>query len=98
MNEAIPFISFIIIVVGLMLTWGNKKMQYIGWAIVSISMLINTIYCFVIGRIIFGVFNFFITALDGIVVIMRYKEYKKDCLEKRERFLFEIMNYKRKHK
>ena len=96
MNEAIPFISIFIVMFGLVITMRkNKGVASIGWVIVAIGVAINMIHCFILGKIILGIFNMIFSILDGLAAVATYKAYKESLLENREKFLNEIMKYKK---
>lgn len=96
MNEAIPFISIFIVMFGLaIIIRKNMRVASIGWVIVAIGVAINMIHCFILGKIILGIFNMVFSILDGLAAVVTYKVYKESLLENREKFLEEIMNYKK---
>ena len=73
----------------------NMRVASIGWVIVAIGVAINMIHCFILGKIILGIFNMVFSILDGLAAVVTYKVYKESLLENREKFLEEIMNYKK---
>ena len=99
MNETIPFISMLVVIIGLLFTLSrNYKIKSIGWLIATIGMSINAAHCFYLGRMVLCCINGVAVIIDGFLTIFFYRLYKQDCLEKRERFLNEIMNNRKKYK
>ena len=93
MNETIPFISMLVVIIGLLFTSSrNYKIKSIGWLIATIGVSINAVYYFYLGRMVLCCINGVVVIIDGFLAIFFYRLHKQDCLEKREKFLNEIMN------
>ena len=72
----------------------NKKKQ-LGWLIIAIATLIDGILIVIDGRIGIATFILCIAVFDFWMCNYWRKKYNEEHLDKREKFLKDVMKYKR---
>jgi hypothetical protein len=99
-SSTLNIVSLSLIVIGMlmsMMIMENKRGRYIGWLLLALGMFVNAYSLgFISGKWFLSLLNIGTGILDLYLFYFWRKRYNESKLSRREKFLDEIMSFKKK--